>query len=277
MSEGPAIPPGTGIDTSVPHSARIWNYWLGGKDNYEADRIAGDAWVNTDPSILDLARCTRALLGRVVRTLAVDYGVRQFLDIGTGLPTADNTHEVAQRVAPDARIVYVDHDPLILAHARALLTSSPEGATRYVHADMRDTDQVLAGASEILDLDRPVALMFFGVLGHVADYDEARTLVDTLTAGLAPGSFLAIVDGGEDEAALKAGEEYARTGAVPYLLRSGREVRALFPDGLEFIEPGFVLINEWRPDPVAEGVSTLPGVSSGLPFVHNFAGVARKP
>ncbi len=277
MPDDHSIPAGSGIDTSVPHSARIWNYWLGGKDNYEADRAAGDAWIQTDPGILDLARATRAFLGRAVRHLVHQEGVRQFLDIGTGLPTANNTHEVAQRAAPESRVVYVDHDPLVLAHARALLTSSPEGATRYLHADMRDPATILAEAGEVLDLTRPVALMFLGVLGHVADYDEARSLVRTLVEALPPGSFLVICDGGEDEAALKASEEYASTGAVPYHLRTRREVERFFDGGLEFVEPGFVLVNEWRPDPPGEGVVPITGEPATLPVVPNFAGVARKP
>ena len=146
-SQGGPDPAGTGIDTTVPHSARIWNYWLGGKDNYEVDRAAGDQFSAIYPGIVDIARADRAFLGRVVRFLAGEAGVRQFLDVGTGLPTADNTHEVAQRVAPESRIVYVDNDPLVLAHARALLTSSPEGSTYYVDADMGDPGKVLHEAA----------------------------------------------------------------------------------------------------------------------------------
>jgi O-methyltransferase involved in polyketide biosynthesis len=261
MSEQPA-----GIDTSVPHSARIWNYWLGGTTNYPVDRAAGDAWVGTDPGIVELARASRAFLGRAVRHLVEREGVRQFLDVGSGLPTADNTHEVAQRAAPDSRVVYVDQDPLVLAHARTLLAGSDEGATRFVHADLRDTDAVLAEAAQILDLDRPVAVMFFGVLGHFADTDEVRALVRRYVAALPSGSFLVIADGGEqDEATQKAGDEYAATGAVPYHVRTPAEVLTFFPDGLEFVEPGFVPINEWHPDAV------------GLPAISNYGGVARKP
>jgi S-adenosyl methyltransferase len=263
-------------DTSVPHSARIWNYWLGGKDNYEADRLAGEAWIATDPGILDLARATRAFLSRAVHLLC-EEGVRQFLDIGTGLPTADNTHEVAQGIAPESRIVYVDNDPLVLAHSRALLTSTPQGATRYVHADMRDTDTILASAREVLDFERPIALMFLGVLGHVADYDEARSLVRTLVDALPSGSFLVLCDGGEDEAALKASEEYAATGAIPYLLRTRRDVERFFEGGLEMVEPGFVRVNDWRLAPIADNVVTMSGGPVPLPDVPNFAGVARKP
>jgi O-methyltransferase involved in polyketide biosynthesis len=254
-----------GIDTSVPHSARIWNYWLGGTDNYPVDRASGDAWIRTDPGIVDLARASRAFLGRAVRHLVERAGVRQFLDVGSGLPAADNTHQVAQRAAPDARVVYVDQDPLVLAHAKTLLAGSDEGTTRYVHADMRDTAAVLGQAAEILDLDRPVAVMFLGCLGHFADIDEVRALVRRYVDALPPGSFLVLVDGGEDEAAQKAGEEYAATGAIPYHLRTRAEVLTFFPEYLELLEPGFVPINDWHPD------------EEGLPAIANYGGVARKP
>jgi O-methyltransferase involved in polyketide biosynthesis len=273
MTDDPVSHARTGIDTSVPHSARIWNYWLGGKDNYEADRLAGDAWLAEDPDMLDLARASRAFLGRAVRYLATEQGVRQFLDVGTGLPTADNTHEVAQRAAPDARVVYVDHDPLVLAHARALLIGTPEGATRYIDADMRDTDALISGAQEILDFTQPVALIFSGVLGHIGDFDEARSLVRTLVDALPSGSFLVISDGGEDEAALKAAEEYARTGAIPYHVRPYRDVIRFF-DGLEWIDPGFVLVNEWRPD--SAGAISITGRPIAPKKVSHFAGIARK-
>ncbi len=264
---------GNGLDTSVPHSARIWNYWLGGKDNYEADRVAGDAWVAVHPEIVVIARSSRAFQGRAVRYLAGERGVRQFLDVGTGLPTADNTHEVAQRVAPEARIVYVDNDPLVLTHARALLTSTPQGATRYLDADMRDTATILAGAAEILDLSRPVALLFLGVLGHIADYDEARALVATLLAELAPGSFLVICDGSEDAAILKAEQEYADTGAIPYVNRTAVQVAGFF-DGLDMVEPGLVNVDHWRP--LADDVPRI-GDLDAVESANAFAAVARKP
>jgi O-methyltransferase involved in polyketide biosynthesis len=268
-------PPQSGIDTSVPHSARIWNYWLGGKDNYEADRIAGDQWLATAPEIRDIARASREFLARAVRHLVEQEGVRQFLDVGTGLPTADNTHEVAQRHAPEARIVYVDHDPLVLAHARALLTSTPQGATRYVDADMRDTAKILAEAAEVLDLSQPTALLFMGVLGHVADHDEARTLVRTLLDALSPGSFLVICDGSEAEAIAEAEQDYAESGAIPYVNRSRAEVAAFF-EGLEWVEPGLVNVNLWRP--AVQGVDAATGQPQPAPEpINAFAGVARKP
>src|SRR5215831_18678307 len=163
---GPAPTPSPKIDTSVPYSARIWNYWLGGKDNYPVDRAAGEEYVKVFPGIVDIARHSRYFLARAVRFLAGDVGIRQFLDVGTGLPTADNTHEVAQRVAPESRILYVDNDPLVLAHARALLTSSSEGLCEYVDADVRDPATILSIAGGVLDFTRPIALMLMGIMGH---------------------------------------------------------------------------------------------------------------
>jgi V8-like Glu-specific endopeptidase len=190
---------GTGIDTTVPHSARIWNYWLGGKDNYPVDREAGDAWLAVHPEIAVAARAGRGLLRRGIRYMAGEAGVRQFLDIGTGLPTADNTHEVAQQVAPDAHVVYVDNDPLILAHARALMTSAPQGATHYLDTDMLDVARMLELAEEHLDFSRPVGVVFMQVLGHVPTAQEARRLVHSVMDAMAPGSYLLIADGVEVE------------------------------------------------------------------------------
>jgi hypothetical protein len=261
---------GSGIDTTVPHSARIWNYWLGGKDNYAVDREAGDAWVAVHPEILDIARESRAFLGRAVRHLAGEVGVRQFLDVGTGLPTANNTHEVAQSVAPDARIVYVDNDPLVLAHARALLTSTPEGETRYLDADMHDRDALIEGAAEILDLDQPVAVYFIGVLGHVADLDEARGLVRGLMDRMPSGSHLVLSDGvqADDDGgrSQQAQDEYADTGAVAYRARTVEEIASFF-DGLEWVEPGLVPVSLWRPDPARIGEPRP---------IDAYGGVARK-
>ena len=176
------------IDTTVPQTARVWNYWLGGKDNYAVDRELGDQIAREYPIIVDIARGDRAVLNRAVRFLAGEAGVRQFLDIGTGLPTTNNTHEVAQEVAPAARIVYVDYDPLVLAHARALLTSGPEGATDYIDADLRDTETILREAGRTLDLAQPVALMLSGILAHLSSAEEARTVVGRIMDRLAPGS-----------------------------------------------------------------------------------------
>jgi len=256
----------TAIDTTVPHSARIWNYWLGGKDNYAVDRVAGDQFSAIFPQIVDIARADRAFLGRVVSFLAGEAGVRQFLDVGTGLPTKDNTHQVAQRVAPESRIAYVDNDPLVLAHARALLTSSPEGTTNYVDADMGDPEKVLQEAAKWLDLTQPVALTLMGVLGHVTDYAEARSIVAALLDGLPAGSYLAINDSINTSEALEdALRQYEASGAVPYRTRSLEQFAGFF-DGLELVEPGVILVADWRPDPAA-----LPG-----PEIPQVGAVGRK-
>jgi S-adenosyl methyltransferase len=258
---------GTGIDVTVPHSARIWNYWLGGKDHYGVDREAGDQFSAIYPGIVDIALADRAFLGRVVRHLAGAAGVRQFLDVGTGLPTANNTHEVAQAVAPASRIVYVDNDPLVLAHARALLTSTPEGETHYVDASMSDTAAVLREAGQWLDLSQPVALTFMGVLVHVTDHDEAVRIVRGLLAGLPAGSYLAINDSIDTSPELEeALRVYEASGAVPYRTRSLEQFTGYF-DGLELVEPGVVVpVDDWRPDP---------GVPSG-PWIPQAGAVGRK-
>src|ERR1700758_358546 len=183
---------GPAFDRTVSHSARIWNYWLGGKDNFAVDREAGDRVAAMLPSIVAQARADRAFLGRAIRYLVGPEGIRQFLDIGTGLPTADNTHQVAQQVAPEARIVYVDNDPMVLSHARALLTSSPEGVCDYIDADLHEPEKIVSGAARTLDLTQPVALLLLGVLHHISDTDEAYSIVRRLMAALVPGSFLAI-------------------------------------------------------------------------------------
>ncbi len=261
------LPASPKIDTTVPHSARIWNYWLGGKDHYPVDREAGDRYRQVYPGIVDTARAARYFLARVVRTLVTEEGIRQFLDVGTGLPTVDNTHEIAQQAAPESRIVYVDNDPLVLAHARALLSSHPEGTCDYIDADMRRPAEILRAAARTLDLSRPVGLLFMGVLGHVDDYDQARSIVRELLAGLAPGSFLGLADSvNVGEAHVAAGEGYARTGAVPYQLRSAEEIAGYF-DGLDLLPPGLVAIPDWRPDP-----APFPPV-----HVDTLGAVGRKP
>ena len=240
---------GTGVDTTVPHSARIWNYWLGGKDNFAVDREAGDQFSAIYPGIVDIARADRAFLGRVIRYLAGEAGIRQFLDLGTGLPTADNTHQVAQAVAPESRVVYVDNDPLVLTHARALLTSSAEGATFFVDADLREAGKVLRQAAQRLDLTQPVALTFMGVLGHIVDHNEARSIVHALLDGLPPGSYLSINDSVNTSAALEeALRVYEASGAVPYRTRTPEQFASYF-EGLELVEPGVVNVDDWRPDP----------------------------
>ncbi|MCD7437033.1 SAM-dependent methyltransferase [Streptomyces lincolnensis] len=236
------------IDTSKPHSARFWNYFVGGKDHYEVDQRIGDEIKEIFPGLVDVALTSRHFLGRAVRHLAGEQGVRQFLDVGTGLPTADNTHEVAQRVAPDARIVYVDNDPVVLAHAHALLTSSREGRTAYLDADLYEPEAVLEAAAGTLDLSRPVALMILNTLGHVADHAQARDLVSRLMAGLPSGSYLVISDStATSEGMIAASEAYNKSGAVPYYVRSVAEIAAFF-DGLDLLDPGVVRVPEWRPD-----------------------------
>jgi hypothetical protein len=263
----PGRRPSPEIDTTVPHSARIWNYWLGGKDNYPADREAGAAFCEIFPGIVDVARAVRHFLARSVRHLAGEAGIRQFLDIGTGLPTVDNTHEIAQRVAPESRIVYVDNDPLVLTHARALLTSSPQGVTDYIDADVRDPGVILEAAARTLDFDRPVALMLLGIMAHVGSEDEVRSILGRLLDGLPPGSHLVLSDGANtDKVREEAHRRYNAGGAVPYVLRSPEQIAGFF-DGLELLEPGVVSVTRWRPEPGAFG---LPAE------VSTFGGVARK-
>ncbi|MVO89675.1 SAM-dependent methyltransferase [Streptomyces sp. p1417] len=256
------------IDTSVPHSARIWNYWLGGKDNYPVDEAAGDAYSAVFPGIVTVARSSRAFLRRNIAHLVTEAGIRQFLDIGTGLPTVDNTHEVAQRLAPESRIVYVDHDPMVLAHARALLTSTSEGATAYVDANLSDPGRILAAAAETLDLTRPTALILSNILGHIADYEQARAIVSRLLDGLPPGSYLSINDGsrGTDADYEQAQDAYNESGALPYFLRPVEQITAFF-DGLELLEPGVVSVPFWRPD----------AASPAPVAIGEHGGLARKP
>jgi hypothetical protein len=257
------------FDTTVSHSARIWNYWLGGKDNYAADREAGDRVAATLPSIVAQARADRAFLGRAIRYLAGEEGIRQFLDIGTGLPTADNTHEVAQRVAPESRIVYVDNDPLVLVHARALLTSTPEGACDYIDGDLRDPEHILAEARRTLDFGQPVALMLLGILHHVPDTDEAYLIVRRLVAALPPGSFVTInhsTSAIHGEAMEEAVRHWNRVGTPSMTLRTPEQIAGFF-DGLDLLSPGVVSCSRWRPD---RGWAGLP------PEVDEFCGVARK-
>ncbi len=258
----------TGIDTTVPHSARIWNYWLGGKDNYPVDREAGDQFAHAFPQIRLIAQVSRAFLRRSIGYLAREAGIRQFLDVGTGLPTKDNTHQIAQRAARHARVVYVDNDPLVLAHAHALLTSTLEGVTDYIHADLREPERVTAQAAATLDYTRPVAVNLSGVLGHVIEIEQARSIVRALMAPMPSGSYLVVNDSVNeppDEAFERALRGYDDTGAVPYVLRSPAEFASLF-DGLELVEPGIVVASSWRPDPGAE-----------QPQVSHLGAVGRKP
>lgn len=234
------------LDTSVPQTARIWNYWLGGKDNFAVDRQVGDQIREAFPQIVDNARASRAFLVRSVSYVSTEGGIRQFLDLGTGLPTADNTHEIAQRLVPESRIVYVDFDPLVLVHARALLTSTPEGVTDYVDADGRDSATVLAAAAKTLDLTQPVGLIMSGILGHVTDDDEALRMVREYVAALAPGSYFIALDGSHSNEHSEAERIWNEQANPPYLLRN-KEQYGRFFDGLELVEPGVVSAPLWRP------------------------------
>lgn len=254
------------IDTSVPNSARVWNYLMGGKDHYEPDRLAGEEYLKIAPQAATMARESREFLIRAVTYASRELGVRQFLDIGTGLPTYENTHEVAQRIAPDARIVYVDNDPLVLVHARALLYGTSEGVVDYVDADLREPEKILEAAGQILDFTKPVALLLMGVLGHIEDYKEAKATVHHLQTALCPGSYFVHYDGIDSSTRLKEAQQgYDNTGATPYVLRSPTQIAAYY-EGLEILEPGIVSCPLWRPE---FGASPEP--------TDVYGGIARKP
>jgi hypothetical protein len=258
------------FDTSVAHIARVYNYWLGGKDNYAADREAAEQVIAAYPVIHTSVRAQRAFLGRAVHYLVTDGGVRQFLDIGTGLPSANNTHEVAQREAPESRIVYVDNDPIVLAHARALLTSSPEGATDYIDADLRNTGEILDQAAATLDFSKPVAIMLFGILHCIPDEDDPAGIVARLLAAVPSGSYLAIGHPARDIHVSQVTTAASRINALmskPVTLRSRDEV-SRFVEGLVLVEPGLVQLHRWRPGP--EGPVPAHDIA-------NYGAVARKP
>jgi hypothetical protein len=238
------------FDTSVAHIARVYDYLLGGKDNYDADRKAGDAAIAAYPHTVSSVRANRAFLTRVVRFLAGEAGIRQFLDIGTGIPTVGNTHEVAQSVAPEARVLYVDYDPVVLAHARALMASHPAGATNYVDADLRDTGKILERAAGTLDFTQPVAVMLIGILHFIGDEDQPYDIVSRLLDAVPPGSYLAISHMASDISAAQVATAKARLDEMMYQqghYRTQAEVARFF-DGLELVEPGVVPIQKWRPD-----------------------------
>ncbi|MGW3627209.1 SAM-dependent methyltransferase [Streptomyces sp. NPDC000880] len=253
------------LQTDRPHSARVWNHLLGGKDNYPVDAEMGGMILQTFPDIARIARQQRYFLARAVRFLAGEAGIRQFLDIGTGLPTANNTHEVAQRVAPDCKIVYVDNDPLVLTHARALLTSTAEGACAYIDADVRDTATILEEAAETLDFTQPIALTMLGIMGQLPDSDNPSALVDELVAAVPLGSYLALSDGTNTNGTLnKAIETYNGNSANSYHLRPPEQIATFFHD-LDLVAPGVVVTSQWRPDtsgPDAEpaGVDAVCGI-----------------
>jgi S-adenosyl methyltransferase len=257
------------FDTSVAHVARVYDYWLGGKDNFAADRAAGDQAINAFPGIVLSARSNRAYLARAVRFLVEEAGIRQFLDIGTGIPTANNTHEVAQSVVPECRVVYADNDPVVLAHARALLASHPSGATEYIDADLRDPRKILAGAAELLDFSQPVAVMLMAILQHIGDDQEPYEIVSTLLDAVPPGSYLALSHPASDinaEAMAKMAEALNRSMAEKVTFRPQPAVAEFFT-ALDLVDPGMVQASKWRPRSEAEAASPA----------ALWAGVARKP
>jgi hypothetical protein len=236
------------IDTAVAHPARIYDYWLGGKDNFAADREAGDRAIEANPGILPGVRANRRFLGRAVRYLAGEAGIRQFLDIGTGLPAMDNTHEVAQSVAPDARVVYVDNDPLVLAHARALLTGNPDGSTAFIDADARHTATVLKGAARTLDFSQPIAVMALMVLQYIPDSDGPQRIVAQLMEATPSGSYLVVSDTASDIRQEVVAESQRRLNARMagrQTRRTRAEIQQYFT-GLDMVQPGLVTLNRWR-------------------------------
>ena len=260
-----------GINTKVPSPARVYDYWLGGKDNFAVDRVAAEAFMEAFPGIVMGVRASRAFLGRAVHHLAAEAGVRQFLDIGTGLPTGNNTHEVAQAAAPESRVVYVDNDPVVLLHATALMTSTPEGSCDYIHADLREPENILKGAAKTLDFALPVAVSLLQILQFIPDEGDPWGLVATIMDALPSGSYLVITQPTSDVITgtiTKAIDSYnSHLIETPATLRTTEEIRRFF-DGLELIDPGLVQLHRWRP-----GL----GADTSAYEVPALAGVARKP
>ena len=263
--------PAVEIDTSKPHPARMYDWYLGGKDNYPVDEAMGRQMLALDPRVPVMARVNRAFMHRSTRWLARN-GIRQFLDIGTGIPTEPNLHQVAQEIAPDARVVYCDNDPIVLAHAAALLRSTPEGVTEYLQADVRDPATILEGAGKILDLTRPVALSLVALLHFIPDEDGAHDLVGRLLAELPSGSYLmmthATADFSPEESA--AATEKLKAAGVTLALRSHEEFSRFF-DGLDLVDPGVAVVPDWHPE-LGEPV---PGQEDGI--IPGYGAVARKP
>jgi S-adenosyl methyltransferase len=258
-----------GIDSTTPHIARVYDYWLGGKDNFAVDRETAEKVIAAFPDVLVSVRAQREFLGRAVRYLINEAGIRQFLDIGTGLPAADNTHEVAQRIAPETRVVYVDNDPIVLSHARALLTSSPEGETAYISADFHEPAKIIAEAKATLDFSQPVGVMMLGLLHCVPDAEGPAALVGRVLDEVAPGSYLVISHPASDISSSEMGNSmraYNESAPLQLTPRSYAEV-ARFLGGLELIEPGLVQLHRWRaPAPEVGGDREL----------ANYGAVARK-
>jgi hypothetical protein len=262
------VPTG-GIDTSVAHPARVYDYWLGGKDNFAADREAAERVLAATPGLRFRVQANRAFLARAVRYLAGEAGIRQFLDIGTGIPSANNTHEVAQAVAPDARVVYVDNDPIVLVHARALLASTAQGSTQYVEGDLRDAGPILAAAAATLDLTKPVALMLLGIMHLIQESEDPYAIVAGLMANLPSGSYLALSHPAIDinAAQAEAQRRYNERVSTQQTLRTRDQVTKFF-DGLELVPPGLTYVHAWRPDPD----DPVPAETASA-----HGGVARKP
>ena len=258
-----------GINLSVPHPARVYDYFLQGKDNFEADRIAAEAGIKAFPKTAESARASRAFLRRVVRFLTAEAGIRQFLDIGTGLPSGENVHQVAQSLAPDARIVYADNDPIVLAHAQALLKGNPAGAVAYLDADLRDPEKILGDAARTLDFSQPVGLLLLGILHNVGDEYDPRGIVRRLVQAIPPGSYLAVSHLTADIYPELAGFAEAlneRQLDAPLVLRDHAQVTSFF-DGLDLVEPGVVQLSKWRAQTEAESAA-----AAAL-----WGGAARKP
>jgi hypothetical protein len=261
------------IDTSRPHVARVYDYFLGGKDNFAADREVGDQALAAWPELRIAARENRAFIGRAVQYLAGEAGVSQFLDIASGLPTADNTHQVAQRVSPAARVVYVDNDPLVLAHARALLTSSPEGRCAYIQADLREPEKILTAPAvlETIDFSRPVALIMTAVLHFIVGDEDVRRVIRTLMAALPSGSYLVASHGTAEYAQPGVVEGLAKAyDSVDVMQRDTSDFAHVVFEGLELVPPGVLVLSEWRPEP---GSILRPGFHE----VGANGGLARKP
>jgi len=268
---GAGVPAGqpAGIDTSVAHPARVYDYWLGGENNFPADREAGERVLAATPGLRERVRANRAFLVRAVRYLAAEAGIRQFLDIGTGIPSANNTHEVALAVAPGSRIVYVDNDPIVLAHARELLAGGPQGSIQYIHGDVRDAAPIMDAAGRTLDFTRPAALLLLGMLHLIQDSEGPYDIVAALMDSLPAGSYLVISHPASDihPGQAEAQRRYNERVSTPQTLRTLAEVSRFF-DGMELVPPGVVYVHTWRPDP--GDIVPPDGVSA-------YGGVARKP
>ena len=238
------------FDISVAHQARIYDYWLGGKDNFAADRKAAEAAAAAYPGVVSGSRANRQFLARAVTALAREHGIRQFLDIGTGIPSSGHTHEVAQSVAPESHVVYVDYDPVVLAHARALLAGRPEGTTAYLDADLRDTQTILAQAAKTLDFSRPVAIILLAILQAIPDSDDPYAIVESLLAAVPSGSWLVISHPASDIEPEKIAAATARLNELSHQQFTLRDYDGVlrFFSGLEMAEPGLIRMEDWRPD-----------------------------